>query len=164
MQSIKLLLSIQKCMSLQLLNPFKLLWPLQPMQLLPLLWPLQPMQLFQLLGPLALMVITANVFIAATIDITTNIDVAAITVLVLQSSHFSLSKLNKTKSEVFSLERLYKFCIKKKSQTNFRSEKILCPKKNFKKNLVPKNFGLKKSSVWKNFGLKNFGSKILWNQ
>ena len=43
---------------------------------------------------------------------------------------------NKTKSKVFSLKRLHKFCIKK----------ILGPKKNFvsEKNLVPKNFGLKR--------------------
>ena len=45
--------------------------------------------------------------------------------------HFQEEKRNKTKSKVFSLERLYKFFVKKKFKTNFGIEKILGLKENF---------------------------------
>ena len=57
-------------------------------------------------------------------------------------------KQNKTKSKVFSLKRLYKFCIKKKFQKTFQVRKKFCVTKKFsKKKLALKNFGLKKSFV-----------------
>ena len=71
---------------------------------------------------------------------------------------------NKTKSKVFSLERLYKFCIKNIFQKNFRSEKNFVSEKKFSlKILVPKNCGLKKSFCLKKIWVKNFcGTKIIF--
>ena len=58
----------------------------------------------------------------------------------------SSSTITRLKSKVFSLERLYKFYVKKNFNKNFGCKKILALKKIFKQNSSPKkNFGLKKN-------------------
>ena len=52
-------------------------------------------------------------------------------------------ELNKTKSKVFSLERLYKFYIKKNFKKILGPKKMLCQKK-IQKNYDSKNIGSKK--------------------
>ena len=62
--------------------------------------------------------------------------------------------LNKTKSKVFSSERLYEFCIKK------MSKEILGPNKKFyQKKIFKKKFGSKKFCSEKKFSLKKCLSK-----
>ena len=69
---------------------------------------------------------------------------------------------NKTKSKVFSLERLYKFCVKKNFNKNFGFEKNFGSEKNFQKNFrSKKKFGVKKILSLKKCWLqKNFDSKF----
>ena len=66
-------------------------------------------------------------------------------------------KWNMTKSKVFSLERLYKVCIKKNLKKNFRSEKYFVSQNNFQK-----KFGSEKFWSEKKFCLKKFWFKIFF--
>ena len=69
---------------------------------------------------------------------------------------FRAVQYNKTKSKVFSLERLYKVCIKKKISKKIEGPKtILCQKLIFKK-----KFGSEKFWSEKKFCLKKFWFKI----
>ena len=67
-------------------------------------------------------------------------------------------QVNKTKSKVFSLERIYKFCIKKIFQKKFQVRKTFCVRKEISK----KKFGSEKFWSEKILVKKNFGSKKFW--
>ena len=62
---------------------------------------------------------------------------------------------NKTKSKVFSLERLYKFCIKN-FQKKFQVRKKFCPKIFFKETLCSEKFWFKKKFCLKKFWSEKF--------